>query len=537
LALGLVASLLSPEALAGGTPVVYAVNDKGKLSVNGTLLETLPGNFDLDNLHSPKGPERWIDLVVEGSDRYSLRIDGRIERNGALFRELDFAVSDYIWNRLIVDGGAVHAVRSDGLLAVDGAQPVLFENDVYVFVDLLALNGRVYALRSDGSVFVDDQVDCIGKFSGGGTTSDFQEGKGSFGDTHWKRLAVDPISGLVLSVRGDGKLHSLDLVMGSCEVSSMEVVRLPYPKKEENLTRADIYQDLEFAPDGMWHVLREDGAIYRADRDPEKDPVLVVKLPGKKKGKKPLLTFTDFGFLGDEFWSLRGDGRVYRGSNPEHLVELPGKNYLRLGLSNSAPDLTDFDNNLPEAAVYKLRLVEGDALELPIVLSDLDTLEADLLVSVDLSGLPGATFDDVLRVVSWVAGEPGKSSFVVTVDDGSGDGPVSFTYRVIVNPVNPKASNKAPKPSQIMPTQALVGVPLVLPILASDRDGDELTITVDGTQGAFALGATFDSGTGLFSWTPLFEHLGRTEARFFVSDGRATKRMRLKLEAKNPLSF
>ena len=51
------------------TAALYALNDSGRLTLNATVLDSLSGST-------------WVDLLVDGSDRYALRDDGRVDMNG-----------------------------------------------------------------------------------------------------------------------------------------------------------------------------------------------------------------------------------------------------------------------------------------------------------------------------------------------------------------------------------------------------------------------------------------------------------------------
>ena len=77
----------------------------------------------------------------------------------------------------------------------------------------------------------------------------------------------------------------------------------------------------------------------------------------------------------------------------------------------------------------------------------------------------------------------------------------------------------------------------VVPVFATDKDGDDLTYSIDMTKGIFALGATFDAGTATITWTPAFEHLGKHFAAVLVSAGTKTKKLKVKFVVVNPLIF
>ncbi len=527
----LAALTLAGPAAAGDPPYVYAFQEKGRLYVEAALLETLPGGYDPKDLFSPKGTSRWTDVAVSGADRYALRLDGLVERNGETLHELPFQIADYLWNKLVVDGDAVHAVRSDGALSVDGAEPLEFPDDGYIFLDVAATGGRVYALRSDGSVFADDQVDAVVDFDGVKSKLETKEGKGVFGDSHWLRLVPDPTTGTLYSLRGDGQMQS----WAPGDPAPTVLTSLPFPKQSEKVRGGHRYVDLEFDADGTFYVLRRDGRVWSsADVETE-----LVDWPGRTKTRKRIESFMDLEVMGGQFWGVRWDGRVYAGTSTDLLVDLEGKRYVRLAAGGALPDMASFDNTPAKAAVYKAKGVQGTELRVPIVVNDVDAATDDLDVSVDLSDLPpAATYDAPSRTVVWPAPvATGKFSFDVEVDDGSGEPPASFRYRIRMKPTPGGSKNHAPLVSKVAPVQALVGQELVLPLLAVDPDGDALTVTPVDDQGAFLLGATWDDVAGALRWTPAFADLGKTTARLRVSDGQKTRTAKIRLRVVNPLPF
>ncbi len=529
LALALLA--MASGARAGGPSfLVYSVNEKGRVLLNSTPLDTLTGAFNPQDLDAPKGTDRWTDFVVDGADRYSLRLDGRVEKNGAKLQDLPFFVSTFLWRRLIVDGGAVHALRTDGLLSVNGIT-VSFKKQGFLFQDLLAQAGRVYVLRADGSVFVDDQPLAVTDFDGTKSKLENKEGKGVFGESLWVRMVANPVSGEFVALRGDGQMQSW--AVGDPEPTVLP--DLPFPKKAEKLRGGHRYVDLEFSADGTWYVLRRDGRVYSsADVVNE-----LVDYPGKTKTSKKAESFVDLAVLNGDFWAVRWDGELYRGTSTDLQVDLTGKRYVRLALGDTAPDLTDVDNSLPRAAVYSVKAIEGETIALPLLANDLDQAEDQLFVAPHFGELPaGASFDAGTRTVNWPsAGPVGKYSFHVSVDDGTGAPAQVFTYRIRILPVDTSPKNRKPVASKVAPTQVLVGVPFALPILVADRDGDPLTVTPVMGVGAFAQGASYDAMAGTLLWAPQFQDVGKTFAKLQVSDGVATRTLRLKFDVRNPLIF
>jgi len=212
--------------------------------------------------------------------------------------------------------------------------------------------------------------------------------------------------------------------------------------------------------------------------------------------------------------------------------------YRRLALSSTAPDLTHIKNAKPVAAIYKTRAIAGVPISVPILVSDIEKLPADLVVTAPDPLPPGATWDEPTRTLTWASPGPvGTYKFVVTVSDGVNPPQISHhSLKVVAADTNP-LKNKAPLPSKIVKVQALAGFPLILPILAVDPDGDPLTISVDTAQVPFTSGATFDAPTHTFSWTPVTGTPGKVTAHFTVSDGVKIVPLSIVIKVVDPLIF
>ena len=73
-----------------------------------------------------------------------------------------------------------------------------------------------------------------------------------------------------------------------------------------------------------------------------------------------------------------------------------------------------------------------------------------------------------------------------------------------------------------------------MPILASDQNGDELTMTVDETQPPFTLGAEFDPMTNTFIWSdPQLADIGTYTMKFQISDGLKTTNRKVKVKLRS----
>ncbi len=570
----LAAALLAGPALAGDPPpsgpVVYTLNDRGLLSVGGTVLEKLKSKFDPTESPVQFPEQQWVDVAVVGSDRWTLRIDGRVHENGKKIRTLPFESLEGATSWLnLARSDALYALRADGLLARDDDTSVQYPAHSYIFIDVVApevdpfMEGPdVFALRTDGGVFGSDLATPGMMLVGGpGVRGDPDTDgalDGQFFDTTWVRLAVDPSTDMVHGLRADGRIHAFDWTEfdassgvdpgapsgpfdggggGTGEgdppegpPEAMEVGALPFPDTLA-FTVADLYVDLEFAEDGTFYALRQDGAVFRSD---DLENPLVV-LPGD--GLDPEKVFVDLAVLDDTFFALRFDGEFYDQTGAS-LIDLQKKRYRRVVISEDPPDLSSFKNRKPVAAVYKPTLLESEAIDLPVIVTDLDTASDELDVQVDLTDLPGASWDAVTRTVSWPGGPAGKYSFLATADDGLLKKPKTFRYKFKVLPMDTVVEkNRPPSPAKVKKVQALVGWETVLPVFATDRDGDELTFTAVDDKGVFARGATFDEETRTITWTPTFDDIGKWSAVILVSDGVKTKKLKVKFTVVNPLIF
>ncbi len=546
-------------AFAGDNLAVYTMNDRGLLSVGGTVLEKLKSGFDPSEDPVVKPEQQWVDLEVVGSDRWTLRRDGRIEENGSKLRVLPFDITTNATWLQLARSDALYALRSDGMLAQDDLTDVTYPPYNFAFLDLVAppvdpfLNGPdVFALRSDGGVFGSTTttpgivlVGGPGVRNSAGTPG---SPDGEFFDTVWVACAVDPSTDEIYALRADGRVHSFDWEDfdassgvdpaapppppggGIGPPAGVEQANLPFPDTLL-FTLGDLYIDIAFDEDGTWYVLRQDGAVFRSDDDVNP----LVLLPGD--GIDPEKTFVDLAVLGGVVRVLRYDGSLYDETGAL-LLNLQKKRYLNICLSEDPPDLSNFKNRKPVTSVYKPIVLENQALTLPIIVADVDKLSEDLDVLVDLSLLPGASYDPITRVVSWPGGPAGKYRITVSADDGLLKKPKKSKYSVRVVPADTvPEKNRPPNVTKVKKVLALVGIESTVPLLAIDRDGDTLTFSVDNQAGIFARGAIFDANTATITWTPAFDDVGKWKAVVFVSDGTKTKKLKLKFEVASPLIF
>jgi VCBS repeat-containing protein len=190
---------------------------------------------------------------------------------------------------------------------------------------------------------------------------------------------------------------------------------------------------------------------------------------------------------------------------------------------NGTPQLSDSEtiqiqvnevNQNPVLGTIGNRTVdEGTTLTFTIDGTDAD-LPANTL-TFSASNLPtGATFDPATRTFSWTPTEAqGPNTFtgiIFTVNDGQG-GTDSETIQITVNEVN-----QAPVLGAIGNRTVQVGQTLSFTVTATDADFPANGLVL--SRSALPTGATFDAGTGVFSWTPTAGQVGDTSLIFTVTD-------------------
>jgi hypothetical protein len=250
----------------------------------------------------------------------------------------------------------------------------------------------------------------------------------------------------------------------------------------------------------------------------------------------------------DDTYALRVDGAMFTNTTEDDpLVNLTGEGYVALVLGTEAPDLSSFKNPQPKASPYTVTLREGQPASIPVLVSDVEKLPSDLLVTVnpDVPLPPGVIFQEVddgngglLRTLEWDgSGLPGTYLCKLIVDDGV-TAPRKFTSKIKVKPLDliPE-KNKVPSPAGIKQVTALVGYEVRIPILADDLDGDAVEITVNEEKYPFTAGAEFDTVTDTFTWTPNLDDLGVKSLKVFFSDGLKTKSRTYKIKVISPLIF
>jgi hypothetical protein len=553
-ALALLPLLLAvlPARAAAQSPLLYGMNETGKVSVNGTVLDKLPSEFDPE-MPNQNQFQKWQRLVVSGADRYALRLDGKLYKNGKSLYKLVTTVTtangpvSLAWLGLAVGESGVYALREDGLLSLNGTNAVTLPAGGFFFTTCLAVTNPddstmsdVYSLRSDGAVFKNTLTTTpFLKFTGGPginlnvspPVTNAADGAGT--ETVWVDLAINPLTATLRGLRRDGKVSSgaVPVVPPDVQPLDPDLMALPYPTNpnvfvsEESLN-SNRYRSLAFTVAGAFLALRGNGEVYSplSLLDP------LVDLPDG--GNEPIDdTYLQVVNDGLEFYTIRWDGRVHRGSDSEELLNLTAANYRNIVVSHTSPDLTNFKNPKPLLSTYTATVVEGSSVLLPVYATDIEKTGDDLPVTLQdplKKPLPdGLVFDPsddddpaTLPTISWpVAMVKGTYTVPLVVTDGVNK-PKTYNYKikVILPDTNPE-KNKKPVFTKVKNTQALVDMPFQLQMFAVDPDGDEVTLSVDTEKEPFAtLGAEFDPVTGIFTWTPTFDDVGKVKVKFFATD-------------------
>ena len=153
---------------------------------------------------------------------------------------------------------------------------------------------------------------------------------------------------------------------------------------------------------------------------------------------------------------------------------------------------------------------EGSTLAFPITASDAD---GDTL-SYGASNLPSdASFNSSTGSFSWTPDYTAEGTYSVIFSVSDGTDSAMATVSITVNDVN-----RSPVLSNIGSQSVSEGSSLSFTVSASDSDNDNLTFSAVNLPS----GASFDSSSRHFSWTPGNAAAGSYNVTFTVSDGQAT---------------
>ncbi len=170
---------------------------------------------------------------------------------------------------------------------------------------------------------------------------------------------------------------------------------------------------------------------------------------------------------------------------------------------NLAPVLATIGNKIGTEDATTTFTISGSDVDVPT-----QTL------SYSATGLPaGASFDTGTRTFSWTPAfdQAGTYNVTFTVTDGL------LSDSEIV-PITIGNVNRAPELATIGDKTVGEGATTTFTITASDPDGGELSYSAT----VLPAGASFDTETRTFSWTPAFDQAGTYNVTFTVTDGTLT---------------
>ncbi len=521
---------------------IYALNSEGRVAVNGAQIANLKGGLrvnddDLDGFSDLD--EAWWGIAIDGPDWWVLRFDGNLNRDGVAQDPLGFDnVFEEVWIDLLFFEGDRWALRSDGRININGEAITNLNDGDFFFKRFVSDDTDVWSLRSDGRMFRNLIEPADFEFNAPDGVGDDDDGESL--DTRWVSVAVDPLDGEIYGLRRDGRLGAADPDLfggadGDTVPNAPNVATLPFPDEPQDVELGELYQDIEFLPDGSWLVLRVDGRIY-AEADPFNP---LVNLPGDPDDLTDSSIYVDLLTLPDgQFFTLRQDGRIYQGTNGEAILDLAKDSYRELAFGTEFPDLGNIKTQKPVITRYTTKAVTGQPVVVPVPVTDVDTPPEDVTLTLDLKTLPaGAVWDAKARTVTWDdPGPKGSYKLKFTADDGVNKAVNKTVSIKVKDPDDNPDKNKKPQPTKIKNATALDGVPISLPIIVTDVDGDDLTITVDDTEYPYTAGAVFDTKTNVFSWNaPTLEDVGKLKLQFEVTDGTVIKKFKVQLKTEATL--
>ncbi|KAF0152412.1 MAG: Peptidase S8 and S53 subtilisin kexin sedolisin [Ignavibacteria bacterium] len=161
---------------------------------------------------------------------------------------------------------------------------------------------------------------------------------------------------------------------------------------------------------------------------------------------------------------------------------------------------------------------EGSTLIIDVLATD---AEGDVL-TYSAAGTPqGAQFDPATRKFTWTPSFLQSGNYTVTFSVSDGKLSASINVKITVIDVN-----AAPVITPIADKTVNTGQTLTFDVIATDADGDVLTYG----HSTLPQGASFDVNTKKFSWKPSGTQAGDYEITFFVSDGKETTSLKVKIK-------
>ncbi|RLF80651.1 hypothetical protein DRN32_02610, partial [Thermococci archaeon] len=216
------------------------------------------------------------------------------------------------------------------------------------------------------------------------------------------------------------------------------------------------------------------------------------------------------------FWEF-GDGQSSTEQNPIHIYQDPGQYTVVLtikdskGASATAQTLVSISrmNHAPVfSPIGPQEINEGSQLSFEVNAHDED---GDPLVYSVTNVPTGAYFDSPSHTFRWTPGfdQAGEYliAFTATDQDGYSD---AINIKITVNNVN-----RAPSLSPISDQSVDEGTQLTIQLSAEDPDNAPISYSAQNVPS----GASIDTQTGLFSWTPGFDQSGQYAITLVASDG------------------
>jgi hypothetical protein len=519
-------------ALAAGAwaqdSFIYAFNSEGRVVANGYALDDLEnGKEKVDE------DETWRDLFVKGPDRWLLRGDGRIARNGELLT--DDLEGDEDWRAIVVDDSDVYtAVRLDGHVAGPSGSLVNLPQGDFAFLDMVTNGTAAFVLKTNGGVFRVPGEEPLILFDGPQGEIDGAADDGEGLDVSWVRLKINPVDGKMWALRGDGTIMNADipLLPPVTPDSGTIVVQLPYDNTDEFISINELYTDFDFDAAGGFFAIRADGKLYSTA-----SPVAVLADFDGDPEDDVDETYVAVRVIDDVPHVLRSDGKIFRDVAPDPAMDLKDSVYRGLELGSELPDLANVKNKAPVISATTITAPEGSDLTVPVIVADRDLPADQLVVAVVPETLPaGAAFDDVTRVLTWPdAGPAGTYKVKITVDDGIAK-PVTGVQTLTIKPLDTnETKNIKPTLVKVKGANALVGLPFELQLSAFDLDGDPVTLQLNPAA-TLPEGADFDAGTQTLTWdAPQLTDTGTREFKFLVSDGTVEVKQSVKVKVVSSL--
>ena len=183
-----------------------------------------------------------------------------------------------------------------------------------------------------------------------------------------------------------------------------------------------------------------------------------------------------------------------------------GPFYLRAApLDNSTPILLPLDPTVLSGQVNK-------AMNFNLEGFDFDTVD---VLTYSAANLPaGAVLDSTSGGFSWTPALSQLGAHEVTFSVSDGIDSNSLTVTLTVTETAP--ANNTPFIYEVTPKTVEAGTNLIINLSALDPDNDPLTFSSPNLP----TGATLDSTSGIFSWTPEISQAGIHDISFSVSDGK-----------------